>query len=388
MRVPCGNRKKAAVVFAGLMLFVASRLPALPGISSYLSDDSGLYVYYRDYSFEYEAYVGFLQYDDATYAMRYYSPVHPVVPADTPAASATGGAVTVNGGSLSATGGSRSVLPKSVEILFTLNPDVSYTDMTGERFVSAVTADDTDLVNYLHDLVYELSARRRKVPGGIVASPTVIREEFAQFGGAVDMAYDFDIPLFGLKRISAADGSVLFDLVTAGLLVSSADTSFSAFKGFPAPLNDKQRKFLPVSDASAFPVEFGAQKLLLDSQWTRAAENMFVLGDNAILVVSAFDETPGAETAYPVFDLFTRTLSLGTQGSYADWRQRSVRRSPVQLITEMKYHIPAENAVSRDFKILTKRDKQYCILSLTVFDSVYKSNAAYFDSILKSYSVR
>ena len=65
--------KKASVasILFGLVLLVAALTPvaAFPGIQSYLKDESGQYVYYRDYTFPYEAYVGFLHYDEGTYGM-------------------------------------------------------------------------------------------------------------------------------------------------------------------------------------------------------------------------------------------------------------------------------------------------------------------------------
>lgn len=50
-----------------IFLFVANSLFALPAVSRQIEDASGEYVFYRDYSFTRESYIGFLFYDEATY---------------------------------------------------------------------------------------------------------------------------------------------------------------------------------------------------------------------------------------------------------------------------------------------------------------------------------
>ena len=47
---------------------------SLPGMIQYIPDNSGEYVYYSDKSFTRQSIVGFLYYDDSTYAVRYYAP--------------------------------------------------------------------------------------------------------------------------------------------------------------------------------------------------------------------------------------------------------------------------------------------------------------------------
>ena len=64
--------KKIAAFFTILFLTVSAF--ALPGFIPFFQDESGEFVYYRDYSFNRESYVGFLTYDDATYELRYYAP--------------------------------------------------------------------------------------------------------------------------------------------------------------------------------------------------------------------------------------------------------------------------------------------------------------------------
>lgn len=358
------------IFIAVLVCCAVTVLPstAFPGIHSYLPDASGQYVYYRDYSFEFEAYIGFLYYDEATYAMRFFSPQYPVQNA--PARAGSG----------------RSGFPKSIDILFTVNPNVDYTELTGERFLSNIEGDDTEIVNYLHDLVYEFSARRRNLDPKIVKGKAESKEDFSQFGGMVTMEYSFDVPIFNLSRITGSDGNTVFDLVTVGSLVSSDDQSFFEFKDFPFPMRDKQRSFFSGHKKPNAETKYKQQKVLLDDQWTQAAENMFLLGDVAVLVMSDFSVNTTNTTTKEILDSFCRNFSLSSQGSYADWSSRKVNQKSNNLKLEILYWLTNENAVSRDFKIIDKSSAdRYSVFSLTVFDNAYNENKEYFDSIVRSY---
>ena len=118
---------------AAAVFFAAANLFALPGVQKTVPDASGEYVYYRDFSFNRESYVGFLYYDDSTYEARYYAPATETLPA------------------------------KNIDLLFSAAQKNGRLEMTGERFVVPPQQDDVAIVNYIHDLVYELSGRRAKL---------------------------------------------------------------------------------------------------------------------------------------------------------------------------------------------------------------------------------
>ena len=369
-----------SLFFSVVLMMIASSLFAFPGIQSYLKDDSGQYVYYRDYTFPYEAYVGFLHYDEGTYGMRFYAPSQPLEGISLAAAQA---GVATKGGMVGA--------PKSVEILFTVNTEADVTEMTGERFLTNITGSDTEIVNYLHDLIYEFSARRRKLSDPVVTKEVSSREDFSQFGGKVTMRYDFDIPIFNLKEIIDIDGKPALQVATVGALTSSADNSFFEFTGFPAPMQDKPRSFTSTEKKPNKKIELESQEIKLDSQWTQAAENMYLLGDVAMIMFSEFQpaEQVAAAGTTTILDAFCRNLSLGTTGSYTDWGNRKIDRSKNKLEVNIRTYMPQEGAVSQNFKFVTKNKAcGYSIMSLTIFDNAYKANRSYFDAIVKSYKVR
>lgn len=374
-------KKTAVFIFSLVMMMVAvPTVMAFPGIQSYLRDESGQYVYYRDYTFNYEAYVGFLHYDEGTYGMRFYAPNQPIEGVSLDAAQMNSG-----------TRGGLVGVPKSIDILFTVNTDIEVTEMTGEKFLTSISNSDTDIVNYLHDLVYEFSARRRKLADPVVTKETSSREDFPQFGGKVTMKYSFDIPIFNLREIIGVDGTPVFEVVTVGALASSSDNSFSEFKGFPAPMQDKNRNFTSTEKKPSEKIGYESQEIKLDDQWTQAAENMFLLGDVAILVMSEFNpaEQTVAAGNQAILDAFCRNLSLGSTGSYTDWGNRKLERKKNQVRVSLRTHLPQDEAVSQNFKFITKnKDGKYSLMTLTVFDKAYKANRKYFDAIIKSYKVR
>lgn len=376
------KKTSVASILLGLVLLVAAVTPAaaFPGIQSYLKDESGQYVYYRDYTFPYEAYVGFLHYDEGTYGMRFYAPNQPLEGVSQAAAQA---GVATKGGMVGA--------PKSVEVLFTVNTESNVTEMTGEKFLTNITGNDTEIVNYLHDLVYEFSARRRKLADPVVTKEASSREDFSQFGGTVTMKYSFDVPIFNLKEIIGADGAPSFQLATVGALASSADNSFFEFTGFPAPMQDKARNFTSTQKKPSQKVRYQSQEIKLDHQWTQAAENMYLLGDVAMVAMTEFQPSEQVATAgtTAILDAFCRNLSLGTTGSYTDWGNRKIQRSKNSLEVSLRTHIPEDNAVSQNFKFITKNKAGgYSIMTLTIFDRAYKDNRKYFDAIVKSYKVK
>ncbi|MBQ2529281.1 MAG: hypothetical protein II547_03395, partial [Treponema sp.] len=67
------NLKKVTLTVAVVALFSICA-HAVPGMVQYIPDTSGEYVYYSDKSFKRTSILGFLYYDDGTYAVRYYAP--------------------------------------------------------------------------------------------------------------------------------------------------------------------------------------------------------------------------------------------------------------------------------------------------------------------------
>ncbi|MBQ0051496.1 MAG: hypothetical protein KBT11_05465 [Treponema sp.] len=337
-------------------IFSAAVTFALPGINYSIKDISGQYVYYQDKSFERESYLGIIYYDDSTYGIRYYAP---------------------------AFGQKKNFVPaKNISILFSLDETKNYVELTGERLTTAVGPEDTDLINYIHDFLYEMTARRQKA--GEITKPAKINQLYEQFGGDVSMEYDPIVPITNLLKISN-NGKTVLEIVTAGQLISSDDTSFTDFEGIPDSKTDKSAK-LKLKKSKPAPYSFESEgntfSINLDSNWTQQAENFWLLQSSAVLAINALGNIP--EEALPSFK---RRLLLGTDHTYPDWRQLSVTENENKTTIRLLFFNDLSGSFSNDVKILSK-DKIYNLLTYTVYLNPYSANRKYFEEILKSYRVR
>lgn len=260
-----------------LMLILASLcagLFAVPGIKPLVPDVSGQYVYYRDYSFQDETYLGILCYDEGTYAARFYS--------------------------------CRNDKPlKDITIYVTMNASADHIDLTGEKIVGAAPGtEDVDILNYLHDFIYEFAGRRKKLNDRDFSDSVIVRDDYPQFGGSVKIEYDFYIPIFNVARILAEDGKTLFEAVCTGSLSSSSDKVFSDFKG------------IKHADISAGSTSSGD---VPTEEWVEVGDNMWLLGDSAFYtkVYLACDEANFlAENGFTFLQYYASNLLLSNDNYY------------------------------------------------------------------------
>lgn len=356
------RRRSAFFIFAVIAaVWCSSAAAALPGFTPYIPDVSGDYVYYEDKTFSRTSYIGFLYYNDSTYAVRYYAPE------DT----------------------DKKLPSRAIEILFSLDPAADHIELTGERIVGSMTPDNTELINYIHDIFYELNSRRSKT-GDVLPSvenkDTCVPEDFPQFGGKVTMCYDYLVPLFNLKKIISDDGSELLQIVTTGALSSSDDASFTAFSGIPEKYFDRNHVF--VNDGKASKKVFttpDGQIIVLDSQWTQPMDNLWLLGDTAIVsaaVIPRFNSTGGNADG-----IVLRKMLQSTKDSYISWRDISIDSGRKSCVINCIFFQPDSGTITRTFRILTDReDGGYYFFTLSVFNNIYQTNHSYFDNIIGGYA--
>lgn len=352
------KRKYLKNVFVNIAVFVLFIAPAfsLPGVSADIPDTSGEYVFYKDKSFNRTSYVGFLYYDESTYAVRYFAPENK----------------------------KKSLAEKNIILYFSVNPDNPQLELTGEKMTGVVKEEDAEIVNYLHDLFYEFAGRRQKLLADISHEDVVQIQDFNQFGGDVKIRFNRYIPVFNIESISAIDNVPVFAVETVGLLTSSDDTSFVNYKGIDGLPSDKKKSSKKYGKAKKAEYNFESQKLILDEGWTQSMENLWLLGDDAVLTVTDF-EFPENKTEINR-EIFIRKLTQGTTMSYALWNFKSIVKKDNRITVMNVYFQPETENVTRDFKVLTFTGKgNVSLLSLTIFDSVYQKNKKYFDSILLNY---
>lgn len=340
------------LIFTLSAFFALSHSFSMAGIQQSIPNSSGEYVYYRDSAFERESYIGFLYYDEGTISVRYYAPAvrntKPLLPA------------------------------KDIEILFTLNTKKDAVEFTGERILSAVSSDDTDLINYIHDSIYELGARRKNA--GLVSERMISKEDFPQFGGLVNIEFDPIVPFFNIRGITGADGKKVLTLVTAGQLISNTDKSFSEFFGF-SRTDESKSKFKENKKAQKIETSYEGKNITLDSQWTQSMDNLWLLGNDAILTMNTF-ELPSEEYWLKL----CRKLTLGTENSFPKSELQVIKRNDKAFEVNNVFYQPVTGTLTRDFKILEKSaDGKVTYFALTVFNHTFTGNEKYFKKILDSY---
>ncbi|MCR4579317.1 MAG: hypothetical protein K5681_03100 [Treponema sp.] len=353
--------KKIITSILGLLsLTIAAN--ALPGFTSYLADNSGEYVYYKDNTFTRESYVGMLYYDEATIQIRYYAPQDNV-----------------------------GMQPeKDIAILMTINPDASYWEMTGERILSTImpNTEDTDLVNYLHDILYEFSSHRQHADD-IRERDVKIFQDYEQFGGSVAMLYDCTIPLFNIKGIYSIEGQAQLECVTTGQLKDSFDKSFEDFKGFPKREDKKDNKSKAnkaKSKAKSVKYKFENQTVSLDSDWSQPMENFWMLGDNSMVTlgkVPSFDKDSNRNECYII-----RRLIESAQDSYTDFSSLLIKKNKnkIEISANIFQGNTEKYVISTKVLAKNKENNDFGYFSISTFENAWKENPSYYQKIIKSYS--
>ncbi len=341
-------------LFLSVCIFIAGTFAfSIPGVKSKIADKSGEYIFYRDLSFKTPAVIGFVFYDDSTYAIRFYS----------------------------------SEEKKDITLYISINPKNKALEFTGETINGMVSQDDSDIVNYLHDLFYEFTERRQKAELKNYGSKTV-QENFTQFGGNVSIKYNTLVPVFNIESIVSYDGKPLFSLITHGCLTSSSDTSFTDFNGFDSGLPKDKKRVFKLESAKKFKASFEKINFELDGNWQQGMENLWLLGENALITVVSL-QVPQEFSSEDFINSMTRTLACGTAGSYLLWEQLNIKQSDESVKIQSVFFQSDFNNVTRDFQFLkVSGDGKTYLFKLTVFDGVYQQNKKYFDSIVKSCRIK
>lgn len=365
-------------------LFIVHHSFSLPAVSRQIEDASGEYVFYRDNSFTRESYVGFLYYDEATYEVRYFAPQCET--------------------------DSGEILPmKNLQILFSVNPDSPHLELTGERFVTVPLEEDTEIVNYIHDLLYDLTARRIKIgaleftdysksKGDFLSEGKIVHDSYAQFGGDVTMVFDLLVPIFNLKKIVDYAGNDAFVVCTIGRLSSSQDKSFSEFVPPSATENsDEKKSAKKIKSGKSMQIGYDSQlnenqkfrqEVSADKNWQAQSENMWTLGDNAFIFLSGF-AFPN-EIAQKGRDFVTaqilRRYTASNGYAYSNWSKLGVFVDGAKIKISARTYNPKTSRNLIDIKTFGRAaDNFYGCFSFTAFTEGYEKNRGYYDKIVKSY---
>lgn len=342
---------------------------SLPGYKENLPTESGEYVFYRDFTFAQETYLGFLYYDEGTIGVRYFS----------------------KGKS-------------DIQILFSLDTSKDFIELTGERIISQITPEDVEIVNYIHDMIYEFSTRRKKIQSEFdllknnsssVTKQIVSTQDFQQFGGQVQLVFDGTIPVFNLESISDFSGKMLLQAVTMGTLVDSADTSFEFFVGFenlPQEKEEVKKKKLSKKEKKALDAKIQKYNSLWKIEDSMPGE-FKTLGDYALFWEFPLDivrDTSTNEDSKQVFDYFARNNRLSSNKTYTYLPKSSVsllkdeKGNTIQISKMIVYDSEAKEKYSVNYKILVENNGIYRMIHFSAYESWFKDNQDYIENMLKS----
>ncbi|MCQ2591109.1 MAG: hypothetical protein MJ179_11845 [Treponema sp.] len=343
---------------------------AMPGFKSYLPDSSGDFVYYRDYSFTQESYIGLLMYNESSFQVRYYAPQ------DT-----------------------KNNLPeRDISILVSINPSSDFWDMTGERLITSIsnTPEEIDILNYLHDFLYEFSSRRIKAGNVSPENPKylisnffknnglIIKQDFPQFGGQVYLTFDAIIPFFNVKNIIDMKNNTLLECICFGKIQSSNDTTFSGFKGFTQKFKTNLEKLDKNTKARTF--EYENLSVNIDSNWT-TNYNFAQFKDEGIIVLSKLTALPD-DTNYCLLSL-TKSLCSSFQDSYCNLRYLEFYYNKEENQIKLIKNIYSDNNMIKGIEILTKdkNSNDFNYFYLSTFFHAYNTRRSYYDKIINSYKI-
>lgn len=343
---------------------------SLPGYKENLPTESGEYVFYRDFTFAQETYLGFLYYGEDSIGVRCFSKGN-----------------------------------FDIFILFSLDEKENFIKLTGERIVSQITPKDVEVVNYIHDMLYELASRRKKVQNDFdslnndnssITKQFVSSQEFVQFGGQVQITFDGTIPVFNIYSITDISGKVFLQAVTMGTLSDSADTSFEKFAGFeftPLVKEVVKNKKLSRKEQKLFE----ETKQVYDSSWQKVDSmpgEFKTLGDVALyweFPLEIIQDTSDKKSFETVFNYFARNNRLSANGSYVYLPESSVVVKKTETgktlqLSKMMVYLPEDDKYSLNYKILVESNGFYKMINFTAYESwlMGNQNQYYVDYIIDS----
>ena len=351
--------KKIPLLLCAFLFLSAQALSALPGVADFLPTESGRYVYYRDSANAAGAYIGFLQYDEGTYAIRFYSP--------------------------RAERGS-----KELNVFISLDTNKDYVSMTGEKVLETLKPEDADTLNYLHDLFYEFASRRKKLDKAEFGAKAARMErctkteEATLFGGKYTFIYDFAVPIFNLCEIKNESGKTLFGAVTVGTLSSSSDTAFSAFKGLPENAGSVE----PVNAFSSGSENLAqTERETMDGLLRQITDN-FWFWESEALMYTDFLQTEAnafAGKAYGPFHLFAARLSGAGNDTIVCFEKQSRIFSADALFLANCIYDRASHRFVYDIQIIKKKEPTvFEIAGFKIFAEYYSAHKAYFNRLMNA----
>lgn len=369
-----GVNMKKFLLLVTILLFTTINLFGMPGFKSYIDDTPGEFVYYKDNSFKRESYIGILMYDQSTFQIKYYAP------ADS----------------------KKGLKETNIAIAVTIDPSSPYWNMTGEKIITPITETEENLniLNYLHDFLYEMSSRRIKLSQDVSPESTDYKyvakfalsgikskQTFDQFGGKVEIVYDPLIPFFNVKTISNSSKENVLECITFGIIKSGDDKTFDNFTGIN-PKQIKKNSLNVNKKAETKPISNQLYKLSLDSNWTIDQENgFFMLGESAFLNITGLKFDNSQKYNSTKYSFFTARKTLySTDNQYTDITNLNWECENKFAKIKFSYstYVPSDKDNFKTIKVISNNQEYTGLVSFATFMNCYNSNKEYFEKVINS----
>lgn len=206
-----------------------------------------------------------------------------------------------------------------------------YLDFSGERIESEKKAEDAQLINHLHEVLWSLD----KIAEGFV--------------------------------------------VARGKTLSATDRTFEQFPGFEK-LTPKKHSFRRNKKAQPLEITLDDTCLVLDGDWVAIAENCWALGNVANITT--------AKAQGPANDELVARLTESSDGTYKNLSTAKITKTQGYKLS-IEVYDSKTNALMINFMRLTPsvKGEGFFFFSMAVMKDVYEKNRKYFDAIESSFSI-
>lgn len=318
---------------------------------------SGEYIFYRDNSFKDESFVGFLYFDEFTYAARYFSGT------------------------------------TDITLYLALREDKN--EIKGEKIVGDVKAGDEQIVNYLRELFWEMLQAKKGAPAKIDMKAAKKKrlidgeekktaKNVAIFGGDIYVCYDLLCPLFYVKSLKNLSGKTLLEVVTAGKIWNDKDNSFLSFKGFSKKEVKKMPSLKIKSEGEKEYTLSGGQSIKISESWERKAENQWMLKNSAMILMVKSDVKVKNKKA-ELFSLLSRFI-MSADGTYVDWSQSEIEKKANGFYADLR--VESDGQSMRIFKRADLVKGHFYLFILSAYEEAFMENKSYFSQIINTYKIK
>lgn len=309
--------------------------------------NSGDYVLYKDFTFASPSWVGFLKYDDATYASMLYTPSE----------------------------------RRRICVLFSVSTDGKKMELMGQNLTTKIDLSnnaDVEAVNYLMQLLPDLykwgiSAEESKTVQ--IKGNQKKFSNIAYLNGTITVNRVPTVPLFGIESITGTNSGKKVDLLK--LVQIGTVNNDTEFFNLVLPHEKEQEPSLKLdTKAKKLSLRFAQKNIVISEQWVNQGGNFYLLDNSALLTIT---ELQNAQNI-PVIELVKLFCTSDSNRTVLlDKLVLTGTEKKLSLVNEI--YDTQTQAINIDKKYVFFSDNQYTIVSLTVKKADYYAHKKYFDSL-------